>query len=258
MLKLQIFDDTGVSESLGYILVFAIVLTGIAGIVFFGVTMLNDAKDRNNFQNVEQGLTVVQSDMKRVAMEKAPLKASKLRVEGGTLVMDFNASSIRVDFAGHTYDNYTGDISFDSSKDGKMLSIENGGLWKTYGEPMNELGIVPPRIFASTANNAIVINVIRLKGNDTAFGGVGTISLNMAYVSNNVYTYESAVPADVTIKVNTTYATAWARCLQDTIQMFPVTTDNVTDSSMQMTISDVSEVIICEHTIYVEPIIFYG
>jgi len=252
------FDDTGVSETIGYILVFAIVLTGIAGIVLFGVTMLNDAKNRNNFQNVEQGFTVVQSDMKRVAMEKAPMKASKMRVEGGTLVMDFNASSIRVDFDGHTYDNFTGDISFDSSSDMKVLSIENGGLWKTYGGPMNDIGVLPPRIFASAANNAIVINVIRLKGNDSSFGGAGTISLNMAYVSNNVYTYNSAVPGDVTITVNTTYPTAWARFIQSTIQMFPVTPIDVSNSSMKVTISGVSEVIISEHTIYVEPIVFYG
>lgn len=236
---------------------FAIVLTGIAGIVFFGATMLNDAKDRNNFQNVEQGLTVVQSDMKRVAMEKAPVKASKMRVEGGTLVMDFNASSIRVDFAGNTYDNFTGDISYDSSTDMKVLSIENGGLWKTSG-PMNDIGVLPPRIFASAANNAIVINVIRLKGNDSSFGGAGTISLNMAYVGNNVYTYNSAVPGDVTITVNTTYPTAWARFIQSTIQMFPVTPVNVSDNSMKVTISGVSEVVISEHTIYVEPIVFYG
>ena len=90
---MKTFDDSGVSESLGYILVFAIVLTGIAGIVFFGVTMLNDAKDRNNFQNVEQGLTVVQSDLKRVAMEKAPVKTTKMHVEGGVLSTNFSSSS---------------------------------------------------------------------------------------------------------------------------------------------------------------------
>ena len=133
------YDNKAVSESLGYILVFAIVLTGIAGIVFFGVTMLNDAKDRNNFQNVEQGLTVVQSDLKRVAMEKAPLKTTKMHVEGGTLSTNFTYSALRVDFNGYVYDNKTGNITYYSNNGLKMLSIEDGGLWKSYGGPLSDL-----------------------------------------------------------------------------------------------------------------------
>ncbi len=252
------FDDRGVSETIGYILVFAIVLTGIAGIVYFGVTMLNDAKDRNNFQNVEQGLTVVQSDMKRVAMEKSPIKASKLRVDGGTLGVDLTGSYINVSFDGHTYDQFMGDITYNSTADMKMLSIENGGLWKTYGGPMADIGVLPPRIFASEADSAIVINVIRLTGTDTASSGAGTVGLSMKYVENNVYTYEAAVPSDVTITVHTAYPMAWARFMQGSIQLFAVTPISVTDDSMTVTISGVSQVIICEHEINVEPIAFYG
>jgi FlaG/FlaF family flagellin (archaellin) len=252
------FDDRGVSESIGYILVFAIVLTGIAGIVFFGVTMLNDAKDRNNFQNVEQGLTVVQSDMKRVAVEKAPVKASKIHVEGGTLAMNFSSASIRVDFDGHTYDNPTGDITYYSDTGLKTLSIENGGLWKSYGGPMNDVGILPPRIFSSYANNALVINVIRLTGNDTAFYSSGTANLVMEYAGNRVYTYDAAVPGDVTITVNTAYPNAWFRFMDESIDGFPVTPIDVNETRMKVSISGVSEVIISEHTINVGAPYFTG
>jgi hypothetical protein len=250
---MQAFDDNGVSESLGYILVFAIVLTGIAGIVFFGVTMLNDAKDRNNFQNVEQGLTVVQSDLKRVAMEKAPLKTTKLHVEGGVLSTNFSSSSIRVDFNGYVYDNETGNITYYSNSGLKMMSIEDGGLWQSYGGPLSDLGIAPPRIFSSPENDAIVINVIRLNGTDSAFSGSGTANLIMEYVGNRVYTYTSLVPGDMTITVKTAYPNAWARFLVESITDFPVTPVNVSDTEMKMTISGVSRVIISEHTINVLP-----
>jgi hypothetical protein len=249
------FDDSGVSESLGYILVFAIVLTGIAGIVFFGVTMLNDAKDRNNFQNVEQGLTVVQSDLKRVAIEKAPVKTTKLHVEGGTLSTNFESSSIRVDFNGNVYDSIIGNITYYSDTGLKKLSIENGGLWESSGDPWGDRGIAPPRVFSSSENDAIVINVIRLDGTNSAFSGSGTTSLIMEYLGNRVLNYTSPVPADVTITVNTAYPNAWSRFINDSISGFTVTPVSVTDSQTKITISGVSRVIVSEHTVHLRPFI---
>jgi hypothetical protein len=249
------FDDRGVSESLGYILVFAIVLTGIAGIVFFGVTMLNDAKDRNNFQNVEQGLTVVQSDLKRVAMEKAPVKTTKMHVEGGTLSTNYSSSSIRVEFNGQVYDNKTGDITYYSNTGLKSLSLEGGGLWKSYGSSMDDINIAPPRIFSSSVNNAIVINVIRLNGTDSAFAGSGTANVIMEYTGNRVYTYQSLLPGDLTITINTTYPNAWARFIGESISGFPIVPVDVSDTRMKVTISGVSQVIVSEHTINIRPFV---
>lgn len=252
------FNDTGVSETIGYILVFAIVLTGIAGIVFFGVTMLNDAKDRNNFQNVEQGLTVVQSDMKRVALEKAPIKTSKMHVEGGSMAMNNSSSSIRVDFAGNTYDHFTGDITYDSNEYLKTVSIENGALWKSTGA-MSDICVVSPRIFSSPDNKAIIINVVRLKVEDTTIASSGTLGLSMEYVGNNVYTYDSAVESDLTITIKTAYPNAWARFFDSTTQLQGVVkTTSYNDTSATVTISGVKEVVISEHTIEVKPIVFYG
>jgi hypothetical protein len=250
------FDDSGVSESLGYILIFAIVLTGIAGIVFFGVTMLNDAKDRNNFQNVEQGLTVVQSDLKRVAIEKAPVKTTKLHVEGGVLSTDFQSSSIDVNFRGSgIYNSIIGNITYYSNTGLKKLSIENGGLWESNGYPGGDSGIAPPRVFSSNENDAIVINVIRLDGTNSVFSGAGTTGLIMEYVGNRVLNFTSPVPADVTLTVNTAYPNAWSRFINDSISGFVVTPVSVTDSQIKMTISGVSQVIISEHTVHLRPFI---
>lgn len=250
------FDDLGVSETIGYILVFAIVLTGIAGIVFFGTTMLNDAKDRNNFQNVEQGLTVVQSDMKRVALEKAPVKTSKLRVEGGTLNTDFDTSSIKVEFAGNpAYTQNLGDITFYSNVGRKSLSLENGGLWKAYGGSQNDVCVLPPRIFGSPVDDAVVINVFRLTGEEQTIATTGTINLIMDYVGNDVKTLTSPVPSDLTITIQTAYPASWSRYLDESESMSTFSKEpiEITDSSTKMVFHNVVEVIISEHTIRVEP-----
>jgi hypothetical protein len=250
---MRTFDDMGVSESIGYILVFAIVLTGIAGIVFFGVNMLNDAKDRNNFQNVEQGFSVIQSDMKRVAVEKAPVKTTRIHVEGGAIVTNMTSGVVQVDFDGHTYRNTTGELTYRSSTGLKTISIQDGGLWKSYGTNMSDVLVTAPRIFSSPENNAIVINVLRLNGSAESFATVGTINMVMKYGGNKLYTYNASVPSDVTITVHTAYPNAWARYLSESIDSFVVTPVEVTDDHVKMTISGVSEVVISEHTIEMAP-----
>ena len=160
-----------------------------------------------------------------------------------------------MDFNGNVYDNRTGDITYPSNSGLKTLSIEDGGLWASTGDVAGDSGVAPPRIFSSPENGAIVINVIRLNGTDSAFSGAGTTNLIMEYLGNRVYTYTSLVPGDVTITVNTTYPNAWARFIQDSHQRLLGHASQVSDSQTKMTISGVSQVIISEHTINIRPFV---
>lgn len=250
------FDDKGVSETIGYILVFAIVLTGIAGIVLFGVTMLNDAKSRNNIQNIQQGFSVVQSDMKRVALEKTPIKTSKMHVEGGAIATNYTTSTLQVDFDGHHYQNATGTITYQPSGNNQLLSIENGGIWEIYGGPSSDAMISAPRIYSSPESSTLFINVICLRGNETTFGGSGTINLIMKYAGNTVKTYDASLPSDATITIQTNYPSAWARFFQDSIDGLPVNTVSVDNTTVTVKISSVSEVVVSEHTILLEPFVY--
>ncbi|HTX43666.1 MAG TPA: hypothetical protein VMC61_02970, partial [Methanocella sp.] len=62
------FDDKAVTETMGYILLFMIVLTAIALLLLFGNSIINNEKEKNNFQSVGQGFDIIQSDMKQVAL----------------------------------------------------------------------------------------------------------------------------------------------------------------------------------------------
>ncbi len=255
-------NDYGVSETLGYILIFGIVLTGIAGIVLFGTALLDDAKDRNNFQNVEQGLTVVHSDLKRVAIEKAPVKTSKLHVEGGSLATNFSSSSFKVEINGApqplVYDEKIGSISYYSNTGSKTLSIENGGLWKSYD---GDLMVIAPRIFASAPNKALVINVIRLTGEDSSMAGVGTTNLIMEYAENHVDTH-LVDGHQVTITIETAYPNAWGRFFEESVGHevgagagsaiggFPLDgPPDINGNKVTVTINDVDQIILSEHVI---------
>ena len=134
-----------------------------------------------------------------------------------------------------------------------MLSIEDGGLWKSYGGPLSDLGIAPPRIFSSPENDAIVINVIRLNGTDSAFSGSGTANLVMEYVGNRVYTLYVAGAGRCDDHDQYGVPQRLGALHPGYHHRLPVTPVSVSDTQMKMTISGVSRVIISEHTINIRP-----
>jgi len=252
----RISDNSAVSESIGSVLVFGIVITGIALIVVFGMSILNDTKDLNNFQNMEQGFKVVQSDLKRVALEKTPVMTARMHLEGGTLYTNVTGYPFQVDFNGNTYRNTTGEIAYLGSN-GKSLSVQNGGVWLTYSAiDLNDQVVLPPRIFAQPDTGTLVINVIRLTGSPSSFGGTGTMNIVMEYNDTAVYTYSSPMPTDAVITINTGYPNAWGRCLDSGLEGFGTSTQVPSPDTAVVTVHGVSQVIVSEHTIQVQPLVY--
>jgi hypothetical protein len=117
-------DEVAVSETLGYILIFMIVLTCIAFILLTGNTVLDNAKSQNNFKSMEQGFTVLSSDMKQVALEGTPVKTTRIHMEGGAVSADKNSNDLTVVFNSNTYSfPNTGNITFRSDNNQRVVSI---------------------------------------------------------------------------------------------------------------------------------------
>ncbi len=75
----------GVSESLGYLIIFGLVLTGIGLITLYGYPLLMQQESSANLRNMEQTMIVLQSDIKSLTYKLANYKETSLRVSGGTL-----------------------------------------------------------------------------------------------------------------------------------------------------------------------------
>ncbi|HMK46672.1 MAG TPA: hypothetical protein VK436_08605 [Methanocella sp.] len=250
------FDDEGVSEAIGTVLVFGIVLTGITIITVLGMSILNNSKDMNNFQNVEQGLKVVQSDMKRVALEKTPIKTTLIHTEGGSIYTDMTGSSTYVDFPGLSYHNTTGEVSYRMDS-GKYVSLQNGGLWLSYGTNGTDQMVLSPRIFAWPDTGTLVVNVIRLAGTPSSYGGSGTMNIIMEYNDTEQYiSPRSGTPQDAKITLDTRYPYAWGRFMQDSLEGFNVDYTVPSPDKVVITVHGVNQVQVSEHTVSIKPIVY--
>lgn len=249
-------NNAGVSETLGSILVFGIVISGIALILLFGMNILDDSKEISNFQNVEQGFKLIQSDIKRAALEQMPVKLTRIHIDSGTFSKD-PAKTITItyhgkDVGGH-WCNYNdvpvGEITYQPAGLQNKISIENGGLWKT--ESGYDYVKSSPRIFMDS-DGVLVVNVIRLDCAAEKFSGAGTINLLMKDSGSQVLTYyrEDENLDQVTIDVQTSYPVAWSTAFQDN----PAgTTVSTTSDGVLITFLNVKKLIISEHTVHIDP-----
>jgi hypothetical protein len=242
-------DDRAVSESLGYILIFGIVLSCIALIMLFGNDILNSAKADNNFKSIEQGMTIVISDLKQVALEGTPVKTARIHMEGGSISANKDTNQISISFNGHSYTNNTGNITYISNTDNSRISIENGGLWERDVTNGTDIIVLKPRIYNTTfaGKNTLMLNLIRFNAaSDTAVGGSATIDVILRDQSENPpYTWDAATPQTVDITFNTDYPNAWARFFAEE----GATTTSTTTDSVTAHFTGISRVIINENMI---------
>ena len=263
----MIKDSNAVSETLGYILLFGIALTAIAIILLVGNSIIGSEKSQDNFQNIIQSFTIIQSDMNQVALEETPVMTTMIHMAGGTIGGNTTAGDLQINYPASSpspiYDNDTGRIMFSTDNDlTTTVSIENGGVWQKSSDNNSDTMVSQPRIYVTPQSDTLVINVIRFNCSQslTAEAGTGTINIKMMYYNTSIDTYQ-ADNNTVKLSFDTDYPDAWnsyLSSLNGTLvdvdgNTVPVTVNSViTNDNIVSTISPVSNLLISDHTVNVD------
>lgn len=206
-------NDAAVSETVGFILMFSIVILSMSMIYILGYPILQEHIESSVFENAQQSFIVLQSDMKRVAFEQVPVKTMKIKLHSSTISID-NRASMLIDYndgIGHPYNYSTGEIEF--TKNDNMLTYENGGLWMVQ-PPSGAIMVSKPPIYTGKIDNdnMTTIGVISVQGRRST-GGNGIASISMEHDSSNLIKPSEKV--DVTVTINSVYSNQWARYLEE-------------------------------------------
>lgn len=214
--------EAAAAETIGFLYIFAIVMLSISLIYVMGYPMLQSSMDESIFESTEQSFIVLQSDMKMVAFDQVPVKSLQIQLQGATLSVTEN-SNITIEYAGETLYYVNGEIEY--QKNDRFLTYENGGVWKRY--PDGSIIVSSPRIYTSTMNgtNITTIGVVSIQGGSVA-GGKGIVAFSMKY--NKSIINKTSSPVNVTLRINSTYASEWKSYLES----IGFTITNSTDSSL--------------------------
>jgi len=269
----------GVSESIGYLIIFGLILSGIGLITLYGYPLLMQQESSANLRNMEQTMIVLQNDIKSLTYKLANYKETTLRVSGGSLFFDNNVSTLQKfrirsisDMSIPPTDFYPGELRYYATGDNTVITLENGAvIMKPLGTEGSVM-LAEPRWYLDVdpdGRKTLIINYISL-GNATAKPdiqnmsqtGVGTVRMSQKQTlvwSRPGGDWSTMFPGTVEIQyfpnnkgtiVPDGYGLAWRTYLTDSNNLNMVWDGN--DNPYTFTISGLKNIVVKEYDIMIE------
>lgn len=205
-------NEEAVSEVIGFIYIFGIVILSMSLIFVMGYPVLQSSMDQSIFESTTQSFIVLQSNIKMVGFDQVPVKTMKMQLNGATLSVIRNSNITISNESGVLYKGEAGGIEY--QKNDKSLIFENGGVWKKY--PEGTITVSNPRIYTGTDKttgiNYTTIGIVSVNG-ESSTGGQGIALINMAY--NDSSLIQNVYPVNVTLIINSTFAADWGKYLNN-------------------------------------------
>ncbi|HOS82998.1 MAG TPA: hypothetical protein PK445_09775 [Methanolinea sp.] len=219
MKKITIFDEQGVSETVGFIIIFGIVMTGIGMVTLLGYPALLQQQQEANIRNMEKTLIVLQTDLNSIAFKNVPYQETTVQVSGGTLSIlkdlpDRPYFSLQIPGVGERVFR-TGKLKY-ISDDGTTISLENGAVVKRYNGIEGSVMISKPRWFYDSTTHTVVIPMITINGSqDFSQTGIGTVSMKLTDIHEFSYNIADETQTSISYYnyIEDDYYRAWEQYL---------------------------------------------
>jgi hypothetical protein len=213
--------ERAVSEAIGFIIIFGIIIAGIGLVTMYGYPMLLNQQSSSDEQIMEKNMIVLQNDLKSIAYKTVPYTETSLKVGGGALTvynMTYN-NATESNFSVWDYDGViatqasplifpTGDLRYESTSSQTGLSLENGAVVKRMLAESGSTMLAEPRWYYDSQTNTAVIYLIGFTTPATdvlSQTGVGTVRMNLNSSLTNYKSYTLPTETDSNEKLYVRY-----------------------------------------------------
>lgn len=134
-------DERAVSELLGYVIVFSLVLASVALVSTVGLNQLESARDAEQLNNAEQAFDLLATNMDDIARRGAPSRSTEMQLVGGQVTV---TDPITVTFRGIDDDAPTANnfnesydvrpIRYTGRADDRAVVYVGGAVFRTNGD----------------------------------------------------------------------------------------------------------------------------
>jgi len=188
--------DHGVSESIGFILIFTIIIAGIGLVTLYGYPLLMKQQVSADEKIMEKNMIVLQNDMKSLAYKTVPFKETALKIGGGTLSV-YSGSSSPYAVSITSYDPlysptslvqgfHPGELRYESVSSQQDIALENGAVILRPRLKKGSAMLAEPRWFYDPATHTVVINLINIASDGPmAKEGIGTVQMELGETGYN-------------------------------------------------------------------------
>ncbi|ADN35310.1 conserved hypothetical protein [Methanolacinia petrolearia DSM 11571] len=217
------YGSEGVSEAIGFLIMFTIVLTGIAMVSLVGYPMLIQTQISSDERNMEQAMISVQNDMKIMTFSNVPFRDSTIKVSGGGLTAIDNTSfgqsfTISDDTGtGFSVEYKPGAIQYESDDGTAVLTLMNGAVVRREKFQSGSVMIAEPRWFYDSDEKTLVIYMTVLNADREYYErGIGTIKMSMKtqpVIIDTPYGTPATVTVTYAYDPDDDYSVAWRNYL---------------------------------------------
>ncbi|MDD5142172.1 hypothetical protein [Methanoregula sp.] len=221
----QASGSDGVSESIGFLLIFTLMMAGIGLVTLYGYPMLMQQQTSADEQIMEKNMIVLQNDVKSLAYKTVPYKETSLKIGGGVLTV-YNSlhtppsSTITIrDGSGAIVEDFkSGDLTYDSASTNTEVSLQNGAVVKR--QNLGSVMLAEPRWFYDGQTKTMVINLVNLTSNGLmAKHGIGTVQMALGETRFDDHVPLNDIYIDYTYDPDRDYSTAWDNYFRNTLGM---------------------------------------
>ncbi|WP_144799319.1 DUF7289 family protein [Halorubrum depositum] len=210
-------DERGVSDVVGYILVFSLITITIGTVFAVGITGVEDRREAERVANVERAFDVLDDNLRDVQRYGDPNRATEIRLAGGTLSVGESTRVVLAttndsdDVANHTLDEWTSrTIAYEEGD--TTIAYDAGALVRGDGD--GSVMLSEPRFVAADGRTTIPIVALARGDGAERVAGDGTVQITAVEDPNadsETARFDAASGETLYLWVETNHSDAWAR-----------------------------------------------
>jgi hypothetical protein len=264
-------DFSGVSETIGFIIILGIVVTGIALVTLSGYPMLLQQQQNANVRNMEKNMIVLQSEENLLTYKGVPYRETSMQVSGGSLsVINPNpppnplgpgSSNFVINILQPQLPNpplnvknvtvYSGLLAYNSDSANEIIALQNGAVVTNGFSDSSSTMLSEPRWFLD--NKTLILSLITIQSEgDLSSTGIGTVQMSVTQ-GETIDLTNLVVPYNIEIIYTDNeegYLNAWRNYFNNK-QVFGSSSSVTEIPHLMVTITGVERIVIKQFTVTV-------
>lgn len=205
--------DRAVSETVSFVLVFALVIASVGTVYAVGVSELEETRDAERVENAQRAFDVL-ADNVRDVIEGAPSRGTEVKLAEATLrSTDDTAVNVTVDPADGPKQFWaysSAALVYDAASGGE-IRLSNGAVLRDSVRGGESVVRGPPLIVDDDGKRVHITLIRQEHVGSAAVGGSQTVRIRTAGSTAQRFYDDAGVDHDVRVNVTTPYTDAWAR-----------------------------------------------
>jgi len=212
-------SDRAVSDALGFILVFAIVISTLGVVYVGGFQSIDNARQFEQMNNAERAFEVLADNNEDLIQRGAPSRATEIKLSDASLGAG-DVSSINVTVERHSDNTKNGSllveyepIVYESQQGSDSVAYALGATFRS-SDGESVMSEDPPMVLT---DDRIIIPIVQTRdAGGTSLAGSRTVLVRTELVSKRVSSLTNTTEAsDVTINVSSQRAPAWRNYFEE-------------------------------------------